>query len=558
MAMEDLERKDLLDAALKTVLATIETQWWLKAPATFVSELSGRIARLPASDQKVLGEATADEVRESLIRIRLGTEHAASAAAGTARIENQVAALQAAVEGKFEHIIDSLNQLRELAPRSSPDRYPKLHKAILVTPLRDRTRDERLRHLSVGLSEEIIRHLSRNGGFRIVSPYSVLSSEASSLDEDPEYLSIARLYGADLVVTGELDDSSRGLGRLRLRILEPKNARQVWSRDFSVGRDLGEDFSSKMLGEITQFLTGAVTEGSESRPKNDAYVFYLRSRQYFHRLRRDGYQHARTLLRQATAADPHFTLGFAKLAECCAMLYWFHEPDDAYLDEAREAAVRALELDSNSPDAHVARGIVASIEQDHGLAKQHLQQAIVIEPECFDAYFYRARLAFSEGQMQEAVEMFEHALARRPDSFQVAAQLATTLRAVGRVSAANAMERHSVEMIRRHLVLNPDDALAIALGAVSLAELGDKEEARRWMERAKSIGPNEPLVLYNMACLHSVLGEAEEGFECLRGAVQSGWSDWSSILSDPDLATVRDLPQFCEWQDSHQTRSNPK
>lgn len=98
MPSEDSARKKFLDAGLKTLLATLELPKWLKAPATFVAELSSRFRDLPAEQKSSLELASIPELTDALFQLDLATRHAACSAAGVARVEDQVAVLKLAIE----------------------------------------------------------------------------------------------------------------------------------------------------------------------------------------------------------------------------------------------------------------------------------------------------------------------------------------------------------------------------------------------------------------------------------------------------------------------------
>jgi len=96
--MADSTRKKLLDAALETILATADAAWWLKGPATFISEFSARFGDLPDEQQAALADATPETIREALMQLDLATKHAAYAAAGVDRIEDRIRELHDAVQ----------------------------------------------------------------------------------------------------------------------------------------------------------------------------------------------------------------------------------------------------------------------------------------------------------------------------------------------------------------------------------------------------------------------------------------------------------------------------
>ena len=83
-----MNRKKLLKAALEAILAASDTAWWLKGPATFIAQLSGRLDGLPEEQQAALAGASHEDLHEALIQIQLTAEHSAYTAAGVDRIES--------------------------------------------------------------------------------------------------------------------------------------------------------------------------------------------------------------------------------------------------------------------------------------------------------------------------------------------------------------------------------------------------------------------------------------------------------------------------------------
>jgi thioredoxin-like negative regulator of GroEL len=74
--------------------------------------------------------------------------------------------------------------------------------------------------------------------------------------------------------------------------------------------------------------------------------------------------------------------------------------------------------------------------------------------------------------------------------------------------------------------------------------LGAREEGLRLAERALAIDPDEPAVLYNLACVYALAGEPERALDCLEEVVGKdfGLKDW--IVHDHDLASLRGTPRF--------------
>jgi Flp pilus assembly protein TadD len=101
-----------------------------------------------------------------------------------------------------------------------------------------------------------------------------------------------------------------------------------------------------------------------------------------------------------------------------------------------------------------------------------------------------------------------------------------------------------VEVAERHLEWHPDDARALHLGAGSLILLGQLERADRWLQRALRIDPNDPILLYNVACNYATLGRVEESLGYLERAQQYGTISAEWMRNDKDLAKLHGHPRY--------------
>lgn len=87
--------------------------------------------------------------------------------------------------------------------------------------------------------------------------------------------------------------------------------------------------------------------------------------------------------------------------------------------------------------------------------------------------------------------------------------LGQALRSLGRNDEADAAYRSVVKLVEQHVNLNPDDAPAWILGATASTNLADSERAIQYAERAIAVDPEDPMLLYNVACTYGVLGKTE-------------------------------------------------
>ena len=94
------------------------------------------------------------------------------------------------------------------------------------------------------------------------------------------------------------------------------------------------------------------------------------------------------------------------------------------------------------------------------------------------------------------------------------------------------------------LELNPDDARAANLAGGGYASLGEAELAIKYGERSLAIDPEDPMLLYNVACMYGSLGRIDQAISCLERAVDKGFGHKEWIDNDPDLAPIRDNPKY--------------
>jgi tetratricopeptide (TPR) repeat protein len=86
----------------------------------------------------------------------------------------------------------------------------------------------------------------------------------------------------------------------------------------------------------------------------------------------------------------------------------------------------------------------------------------------------------------------------------------------------------------------------MALGDLYTRE-GLHAEGLRIDQRLASLKPEDPIVLYNLACSYSLLNHIELSLEMLKKAVHCGYRDFGYIREDDDLTNLRKDERFQEY-----------
>ena len=314
-------------------------------------------------------------------------------------------------------------------------------------------------------------------------------------------------------------------------------------------------------GEILPGLEGALEEIARAPaavaaaptrvrrlPSADAraYDCCLRARQFLKVPRKANLQFACEMFRRATEIDPRYAPAHAGLAEGAAQLHMLYpSPDGAQLQVADAASARALDLDPGLAEAHAARGLTLFLSRRMEEAEREFLFAIQADPSRPEARYYSARACLQQGRHEEAARLCREANGVRED-YQSAFFAAQASEASG-----NAGEdyRTALEVVERHMEMNPDDPRAATMRAVCLARAGRREEGLHWARQALAIDPLDAGVRYNVACLYAVEGAHGEALDCLEAVVAAGFRNREWMERDPDLASLRESSRFRSLMD---------
>ena len=418
--------------------------------------------------------------------------------------------------------------------------------AIAVLPFADMSPGRDQDYLCEGLAEELINALTQIDGLRVAARTASFHFRGGA---------DVREAGARLGVGTLLEGSVRKAGdrlRVTVQLIETATGYHRWSRRFD--RQLVDVFAiqDEIAESVARSLRGGVLSPREKeallRPLTGpaAYEDYLRGRQLLPRLTEADLQASAETFERAIASDAGYGPAWAGLATVHATLYeWFGAREDD-LARAERTSERALALAPRLAEAHVARGCALSLSRRYAEAAREFEEAIRINPNLFDAYYYFARTSFAGGEIARSAELFGKAAEVRPEDFQSPLLQGQSLRMLGRADEARAATSEGIARVERALELNPTDARALSMGSNWLFSHGQPERALEWSRRSLELHPDDPGTLVNAACLRSKLGLKEEMLELLERVFGRGWGKRDWIEHDPDYDIVRDDPRFKE------------
>ncbi len=396
-----------------------------------------------------------------------------------------------------------------------------------------------------GMTEDIITELSKIQQLHVfpraeMFPYRDKNLTAAQIGQE---LNSAYVLGGSLRRAGN---------RLRItaQLVETRTRHSTWAERYDRQMEdvfaIQDEIAQAIAAALKVVLTEKEKQAIAKAPTADvkAYDYYLRGRQFFYQFRRRGYDFARQLFTRAIEIDPGYAQAYAGVADCYSYLYMYWEASEANLQAADDSSRKALMLDPGLAEAHVARGLAISLSKRYDEAELEFQTAIRLDPRNFEAYYFYARACFQQGKLEEAANLFEKASEAKPDDYQAPQLLAMVYVGQGRKADAEESYRRAWQRAEKHLELHPDDARALYLGANALCQLGERSRSLDWAGRALAIDPEDCGILYNIACVYSLLGKTEEAIDCLDKAMTHAFWYKRWAQHDSDLDSLRSHPRF--------------
>jgi len=439
----------------------------------------------------------------------------------------------------------SVSIAKESDPINSP--APSDRPSVAVLPFNNLSGDPEQEYFSDGITEDIITDLSKVSGLSVIARHSAFSYKGKPL----KVQQVGRDLGAAFVVEGSVRKAGQRV-RVTGQLVNCEDGSALWADRWD--RDLTDIFA--IQDEITHAIVDQLKVKLLPKEKKsiaqlptdsvEAYTYYLRGRDFLYRFSERYFQLARRMFIKAVELDPDYARAYAGIADCDAWLYMVYQAD-VPLEGILETSAKALALDNNLAEAHTSRGVALSAARKSDEANVEFERALKLDPNSFAAHFLYARPAFQQGNIARAVELLERASQINPTDYKPPALAIHMYRSLGRREETKSAARKTIQLAERELISHPEDPRPAIAGALALLELGEIERARDWTTRAEAIENEDPVAVYNLACVHSHLGNAETALNLLEKATRNArpfWREW--IQNDSDLDGVRNHHRYQE------------
>jgi len=449
--------------------------------------------------------------------------------------------------------------------------------ALAVLPFSLEGGNNRMKHLGEAVAERLIHALSAVPGIG-----KVIARDAAFKHAGCEPADIGRALAVRAVLKGHLTISRRS-ARLTAELIDTSDAAHLWGtileRPLSELTQVQVELADEVCAALSASLSdqGSKQDETERAQRFDVYRLYLQGRYAFGKRTLSDTNEAIRLFEKAIQSDNRFALAHAGLADCYNALSSWEVgslPPRVGFDKGRELALRALQLDARSAEAHTSLAFAhLHYSWEWDLSEQEFKRALALNPHYSQAHHWYSHLLGALGRTAESLQQSQTLVELDPFDLITNVHMTWHHYMAREFAAALREAQRTIQMEKRWgtwpqffkglalsgLGEHRDATRAFRKGFeesgqqnfVALSALGHAygaagmyDQARDVLQRLQEVSRTRYVSSYEIALIHLGLGEEDMALESLNKAVEerSGWLPY--LANDVRLDPLRSNPRF--------------
>src|SRR5215471_18081234 len=447
-------------------------------------------------------------------------------------------------------------------------------RTLAVLPFKPLVVEHRDESLEMGMADTLIGKLSN------IKEVTVRPLTSVRRYGGPEQNSVeaGRELGVDAVLDGTIQRWGNTI-RVTVRLVRVGDERQLWEGHFDENFTnifaVQDSICERALLALALELSSDERELLAKRYTADpeAYQLYLNVRFFWNKRTSEGTRQAIEYFQQVLKRDPNYALAYAGLADSYRSLPIRSDvPSHEAFPKARDAALKALEIDRRLAEAHTTLGwIKFYFDWDWEGSEKEFRQAVEINQNYALAHVGYAHLLSNLGRHEEAQKEMDRGLSLDPLSAFAGVMKAQFLFHARRYSCAQdqlqktleiepntwigqlllgTMYEHegrydeALEAFRKAKEFSNGTTQGTSLIGYTYALSGQQREAGRILHELKSISQQSYVPPYNIAIVYQGLGNSDETLIWLEKAYEERDVHLVFLGVDPRWDALRSDPRF--------------
>jgi TolB-like protein/Tfp pilus assembly protein PilF len=302
-----------------------------------------------------------------------------------------------------------------LLPRASAR---KMDKSIAVLPFENRSDDKENAYFADGIQDDILTNLSKIGDLKVISRTSV----APYRDKKINVREIGKALGVSAILEGSVQKSGNRV-HVTVQLINALDDEHIWSEGYD--RDLTDvfaiqtDLAKKIAQELHAKLSPSEKEQMTRKPteNGEAYLAFVQAHNFHRDLEEfPKLKQAEQLYERALQLDPNFALACASYSRLESWIYHTYEPTAERREKSRALAERALQLQPDLPESHLALGFSFYYgDRDYVRALAEFALAQNGLPNEAEVYLATGAIQRRQGRWEESNANLEKAVSLSPN-----------------------------------------------------------------------------------------------------------------------------------------------
>ena len=449
--------------------------------------------------------------------------------------------------------------------------------SVVVLPFVNASGDPSFEYLSDGISESVMDSLSQLPELRVVSRYSAFYYKG----KDVQPHKISEDLGVRTVLSGRVTHQGDTL-IISTELVDGKQDRQLWGKQYkgqlsdalALEQELAKNVSERLLQSSKLQNTAPLKPRTEN---SEAFQTYLKGRYYWSRSSNQGLTQAIRYFNEAIRLDSSFAQAYAGLADAYIDLAFVDLlPPAETFPKAKDAALKAVEIDPTGAEGHTALGTVSwGYDWDAAAAEKQFSKALELNPSSSLGHLRFAMYLTTMGRFEEGIREgrkaqeldplspytysllgYIHTFARRYDEalplFATGIDMdSDMLLARAELAWTYAFKGNYTEAMAEYSKILPlpaagDDQIIMGGLGYVYAVSGKRREAAEILARLNQLSKSKYVDTYMVAAIHGGLGDRDSALDQLNKACEERSSSMVFLKVDPFFDVLHSEPRFRE------------